>query len=208
MNLSNGLFISLEGGEGSGKTTTAKYLKEWFEKLGKEVLITREPGGVEVSEKIRSVLVEETMSPLTEAMLFAASRNEVIHQSILPALKKGEIVICDRFVDSSYVYQGIVRELGLDIVKEINKPITDILSPDITLYFDIMPEKGLERIKKNNRETNRFDKETIDFHNKIREGYQTLAQMEENENRIHQINADQEVVEVANDCIQILKKMI
>ncbi len=203
-----GLFITLEGGEGSGKSTAAILLAQWLRERGREVLITREPGGVHVSEQIRNVLVYEEMEPLTEAMLFAASRNEVITKLISPALKEGKVVICDRFVDSSYVYQGMVRGLGLEIVQRINQPIMDRVTPDVTLYFDVNPEVGLGRIHKNNRETNKFDEEAISFHYQIRESYQKLSQMEDYKERICTINAEQTLEKVVQDCIKILESFM
>lgn len=170
------------------------------------MLVTREPGGVHVSEQIRGILVQEDMDPLTEAMLFAASRIEMTKKVILPALKEGKVVICDRFVDSSYVYQGMVRGLGLETIQQIYQPIINIVSPDVTFYFDLEPEVGLERIKINQRETNRFDKEMMDFHYRVRNGYRILSQMRDFSHRIRVVNADQAPQEVANDCIRELCK--
>lgn len=199
-----GMFITIEGGEGSGKTTAIKEIKSWLEERGFDCLVTREPGGLRVSERIREVLVNEEMDVLTEAMLFTASRNEIVKNVIAPALEEGKVVICDRFIDSSYVYQGIVRGLGLDVVKDINKPITDKIMPDLTLYFDIEPEVGLERIRTNNRETNRFDKEKLDFHKKIRDGYKQLVKSAAFEERIEMIEANQNPKQVATDCIEVI----
>lgn len=208
MSLKDGLFITLEGGEGSGKTTTAQLIASWIKEQGFDVLITREPGGVHVSERIRDILVNEDMSPLTEAMLFASSRNEIVHKLILPALEEGKVVICDRFVDSSYVYQGMVKGLGLDMIERINQPIMDQISPDITLYLDLHPEIAFERIRKNKRETNKFEKESIDFHYKVRDSYQKLANMEKHKERIHTINANQPVNKVAAECITLLMEHV
>lgn len=208
MKKSSGLFITLEGGEGSGKSTAAKKLAEWFQKEGYEVLLTREPGGVPTSEKIREIILNEEMDALTEALLFVASRNEVLINLVIPALNKGKVVICDRFIDSSYVYQGMVKGLGLDLIEQLNELVLETIKPEITLCFDIDPVIGLSRIKKNNREENKFDKESMDFHYQVRDSYRKLANMEKHKNRIRIVNANQAPEVVVDDCIQIIKDYV
>lgn len=200
-----GLFITLEGGEGSGKSTTAKHLEKWLIEQGKDVLVTREPGGILSAENIRKNIMENDTLPLTEILLFSASRSECVQKVILPALETGKIVICDRYIDSSSVYQGIVNGLGLELIDQLNSLF---IKPDLTLFFDINPEIGLTRIANNNREINKFDLKGLDFHNRVRAGYQQIANMEENINRIKTINAAKSENEVAFDCINILKEIL
>lgn len=174
-----GYFISIEGGEGAGKTEQMLRLKEFIGALGYEVVITREPGGVKVAEEIRHILLNPSvtdMDAMTEVLLYAAARREHLIHVILPALQEGKVVISDRYFDSSVVYQGYVKEIGMEKVLSINLEVVDNLQPDTTFYFDVIPEIGLERIQKNaNREVNRFDKQSLEFHNKVRRGYSILA---------------------------------
>lgn len=170
-----GVFITLEGGEGSGKTTLALKLKETLEKQGYEVMLTREPGGVKVAEDIRGVIMSGEMDATTQAFLFAAARREHLVEKVLPALERGAVVICDRFIHSSLVYQGVVGGLGMKKVFAINEQAIDGKMPDLTLYMDIEPEKGLARIQADaGREVNHFDKKPLSYHEKIREGYQLI----------------------------------
>lgn len=191
-------FITAEGGEGSGKTTSLLKIKEWLESTGEKVLLTREPGGVVLAENIRSVIFGEgsdSIDIMTEALLYAAARREHLVKKVIPALEDGYIVLCDRFVDSSIVYQGLVRGLGIENVWLINNLVIGDYMPGLTLYYDIIPEKGLERISINeDREKNRFDLASLNFHNKIRDGY--LEQLRNNEERIHLINAGGSIEEV------------
>lgn len=201
-----GLFITFEGGEGSGKSTAIQGVADYFQSQGQEVLVTREPGGVEVAEKIRGLLVNEVMDTLTEAMLFAAARNEIMRNLIIPSLQEGKVVLCDRFIDSSFVYQGIVKGLGIQRVKEINDMVLGTVQPDITFYLDIHPEIGLARIFENNRETNKFDLEGVTFHHRIRQGYQLLTQLYPE--RIRVVNAEQSKEDVVQDCIRTLHQFL
>lgn len=172
-----GLFITLEGGEGSGKTSLALSLQEHLEAQGLEVMLTREPGGVSVAENIRSVIMSEDMDNTTEALLFAAARREHLVKKVLPALEKGIIVICDRFVHSSLVYQGHVGGLGMEMVFELNQFAIGDLMPDVTLYLDLPAEVGIERIGANpDREVNRFDEKVIAFHENVRKGYLAIPE--------------------------------
>lgn len=170
--------ISIEGGEGSGKSTVIHYIKTFLEERGADVMITREPGGVDISEKIRAVILDCThtsMDAKTEALLFAAARRQHLVEKVLPAVAEGKWVVFDRFVDSSLVYQGFVRGIGVDEVYQINQFAIESFLPDLTLYLDVEPEVGLKRISNDpNREINRLDRETTAFHKSVREGYLQL----------------------------------
>ena len=173
------MFITLEGPEGSGKTSAAKLIVSELEKRGYQVLFTREPGGTPIAEQIRNVILDKANTRLdarAEALLYAASRRQHLVEKVLPALKEGKIVICDRYIDSSLAYQGGARGLGIEEVLNINLFATENKFPDLTLLFDIDPVLGLERIARNkNREVNRLDLEKLDFHNKVRETFLLLS---------------------------------
>ena len=173
------MFITLEGPEGSGKTTAVKAAVAKLQELGYQVVQTREPGGTPISEQIRNVLLDKantTMDARTEALLYAASRRQHLVEKVWPAIKEGKIVICDRYLDSSLAYQGGARGLGVDNILNVNLFATENTYPDLTLLFDIKPELGLERIAKNaDREVNRLDLEKIEFHNKVRQTFLDLS---------------------------------
>lgn len=173
------MFITLEGPEGSGKTTAVETAVKKLQEMGYEIVRTREPGGTPISEQIRNVILDKentAMDGRTEALLYAASRRQHLVEKVWPALKEGKIVICDRYLDSSLAYQGGARGLGVDNILNINLFATENTWPDLTLLFDIKPEIGLARINSNaNREVNRLDLEKIDFHNKVRESFLALA---------------------------------
>ncbi len=186
--------ITIEGGEGSGKTTVIGKIKDHLESKGIDVLITREPGGVRISEHIRSIILEKTyveMDPRTEALLFAAARRQHLVEKVLPAIQAGKWVIFDRFVDSSVVYQGYVRGIGIDEVYQMNVFATEHFLPDLTLYLDVAAEIGLSRINSDpDREVNKLDLEGIAFHKKVRDGYLDLVK--KYPNRIKCIDASAE----------------
>lgn len=171
-----GYFITLEGGEGAGKTTVLHALEERLHHMGYEVVTTREPGGVEISEKIREVILNPLyteMDARTEALLYAAARRQHLVETIIPALNEGKIVLCDRFIDSSLVYQGYARQLGIEEVLTINQFAIQQCMPQLTLLLNVKPEKGLQRIIANkHREKNRLDLENLTFHERVYEGYQ------------------------------------
>ena len=173
------MFITLEGPEGSGKTTAIEATVQKLIEMGYEIVRTREPGGTPISEEIRNVILDKkntSMDSRTEALLYAASRRQHLVEKVWPALKEGKIVICDRYLDSSLAYQGGARGLGIDEVLNINLFATENTWPDLTLLFDLPPEEGLKRINANsNREVNRLDLEKIEFHNKVRESFLLLA---------------------------------
>src|SRR5690625_4366430 len=150
--------------------------------MGYEVVTTREPGGVEISEKIREVILNPLYTEMdcrTEALLYAAARRQHLVETIIPSLSAGKIVLCDRFIDSSVVYQGYARDIGIEEVKEINNFALGAYMPDLTLYFDVDPQVGVERIKRDKKRTlNRLDKEELSFHNRVREGYNMIQAIE------------------------------
>ena len=196
------MFITFEGGEGTGKTTQINILKKYLEDQGLEVIITREPGGVTSAENIRAVIFDNEIDPITETMLYAAARREHYIKKIKPALEAGKIVICDRFIDSSIVYQGIVRGVGVDLVENINKYAINNVEPDLTIFFDLDPEIGLKRVSLRNEQMNRFDKESLDFHLKVRKGYKLLSKTR---NRFVLIDASKSIEEVTKQIINIMK---
>lgn len=196
------MFITFEGGEGTGKTTQINILKKYLEDQGLEVIITREPGGVTSAENIRAVIFDNEIDPITETMLYAAARREHYIKKIKPALDAGKIVICDRFIDSSIVYQGIVRGVGVDLVENINKYAINNVEPDLTIFFDLDPETGLKRVSLRNEQMNRFDKESLDFHLKVRKGYKLLSKTR---NRFVLIDASKSIEDVTKQIINIIK---
>ena len=205
-----GRFISFEGTEGSGKTSVIKEVQKFFENQGYTVLITREPGGIRISEKIRDIILDVDhieMDARTEALLFAASRRQHLVEKVIPALKEGKIVLCDRFVDSSLVYQGIARDLGLEEVYSINKFAIESTLPDLTIFVDVRPEVGLKRVFNTpNREINRLDLEKLKFHQKIYQGYLDL--ITKYPERIKKVNGEQPILDVANEAINLIKSII
>ena len=171
-----GLFITLEGGDGAGKSTQIRNITEFFEKKGCVVLHTREPGGTDIGEKLRAILLDKAntaMDPVTEMLIYAASRAQHVREVIEPALERGEIVICDRFTDSSVAYQGYGRQLG-GVVAEVNREATGGLEPDITFWLDIDPEAGRERAGREGP-LDRIELEKMDFHYRLYDGYKALA---------------------------------
>jgi len=204
-----GYFITFEGGEGSGKTSVIDALRDHLEGKGHKVIVTREPGGIRIAEKIREIILDKEnteMDELTEAYLFAASRRQHLVEKVIPALDKGIIVLCDRFVDSSIVYQGYAREIGMDKVYEINKVVIGDIMPDLTLFFDVTPEVGLERIKANSRNVNRLDLETRKFHDLVYEGYNKL--IDKFAPRIRRINAEKDIEEVKKETIKLVEDFL
>ncbi|MFC0296621.1 dTMP kinase [Geobacillus jurassicus] len=175
----NGCFFSFEGPEGAGKTTMISKLESLLRERGFDVVATREPGGVRIAEAIRSIILNSDYTEMdgrTEALLYAAARRQHLLEKIVPALEAGRVVLCDRFVDSSLAYQGFARGIGIEEVWKINEFAIDGYLPSLTIYFDIDPQIGLERIRRDRgREMNRLDLETLSFHQKVREGYWELA---------------------------------
>lgn len=204
------MFITIEGPEGSGKSTAVNTAVAKLEQLGYKIVRTREPGGTPISEQIREVILNKEntkMDPRTEALLYAASRRQHLVEKVWPALKRGEIVICDRYLDSSLAYQGGARHLGIDEVLNVNLFATEHTYPDLTLLFDIDPEVGLARIAANSaREVNRLDLEKLEFHKNVRDSFLLLAKRYPE--RYVVIDASKSMEEVAKDTIDaILNKL-
>ncbi|MEN1966483.1 dTMP kinase [Lentibacillus sp. N15] len=176
----NGHFITFEGTEGAGKTTILHSLGKKLKQMGLPVIITREPGGIEIAEKIREVILDPRhteMDSRTEALLYAAARRQHLVEKVLPALQNGNIILCDRFIDSSLAYQGYARGLAMDDIWSINQFAIENCMPNLTLFFDIDPKKGLQRITANkDREMNRLDLETLSFHERVYEAYTILKE--------------------------------
>jgi dTMP kinase len=188
--MSRGWFITFEGGEGTGKSTQLALVDEWLRTLGHSTVVTREPGGTELADAVRALLLNPDLEPdgLTEIFLLEASRRDHVERVIKPALEAGTIVLCDRFTDSSLVYQGVVRGLGWDEVEALNKLATGGLEPDLTLVFDMDPEKALARAQSRNSEgtsrESRLDDEPAVFHRRVREGFLELARREPDRVRV------------------------
>jgi dTMP kinase len=178
--MTRGYFITFEGGEGAGKSTVIKSAERFLIDNGFDVMVTREPGGIDIAEQIRHVILNTNntaMDPRTEALLYAAARSQHLAEKVVPALEKGQVVLCDRFIDSSLAYQGYARGLGIEEVWSINAFAINGLMPDLTIYLDIDPNLGLSRIEaESSREVNRLDLESLAFHVKVREGYRLLAE--------------------------------
>lgn len=192
-----GLFITFEGPDASGKTTQIRLLSSFLKKKGLEVVITREPGGTEIGDRIRKILLDKKYSSMdykTEALLFLASRAEHTSKVIAPALKGGKIVISDRFFDSTVVYQGVARGLGKERILDMSLWATDSLVPDITFLLLVGISGGEERIRINNKKKDRIEIEEELFKQKILQGYLEIAQ--ENSDRIMIINGEESIYEI------------
>ena len=206
--MSRGLFITLEGGDGAGKSTQMNNIEKYFTERGFNCVHTREPGGTSIGEKLRDIVldkVNEEMKDVTEMMLYAASRAQHVREFIRPALERGDIVICDRFVDSSLAYQKYGRELG-EIVSIVNNIAIDGLLPDITFWMDINPEAGRERIgMREDSELDRLEREKMDFHFRVYDGYRKLC--DENPERIKRIDATRSIEEMKNEIYGYLDEL-
>lgn len=199
------MFITLEGCEGSGKSSLAAKLKERLENNNKTVLLTREPGGVPTAEEIRQILMYSDVEPMSQVLLFAAIRNEHLQKRIIPALNEYDYVICDRFVDSSIAYQGYAMGIDIDFIKEVNNRVIGANMPKLTLFLNLTPEKGLERIYKDEgREVTNMDKYDLEFHEEVYKGYIELAKQESN--RIKSINADKTIEELVESALQVINE--
>ncbi|PID20380.1 dTMP kinase [Sporosarcina sp. P3] len=205
-----GLFISFEGPEGAGKTTVLQKIAERLKAHGEDVVMTREPGGIPIAEKIREVILDSnhsTMDGKTEALLYAAARRQHLVEKIIPALKQNKIVLCDRFIDSSLAYQGFARGLGIDEVLSINLFAIGEYMPDCTIYFDVPPEVGLARIwKDKDREQNRLDLEKLEFHERVCKGYQEVIARDDR--RIQVVDAHQLPAQVVENVWRIVSSEV
>ncbi|TCS88754.1 dTMP kinase [Keratinibaculum paraultunense] len=203
-----GIFIALEGPDGSGKSTIMKLLNDYFTERNIDVIVTREPGGTEIGEEIRRIILDnryDNMLPETEALLYAASRGQHVHEKILPALNEGKIVICERFILSSLAYQGVGRNLGIKEVKMINDFAIKGIRPDLTLFFSVDPEITLKR-KIYIKGGDRLEREGYEFHNKVYEGYMKLLKM--NPANVKIIDATKSIEEVFKQSIYYIENIL
>lgn len=206
--MKKGLFITFEGNDGSGKTTMAQLIYDRLNQEGYDVILTREPGGIEIAEKIRDIILDPAntaMDARCEALLYAASRRQHLAQKVIPALNDKKIVICDRFIDSSLAYQGHARGIGIDEVYELNQFAIDSYMPDLTLFFKISVEEAKKRMDARGN-LNRLDQEQSDFHQKVREGYELICQ--KYPQRIKVIDAHPAIEIVLEDVYQNIKQFI
>lgn len=203
-----GLFITLEGPDGSGKSTIIKLMGDYFQKKGIDFVVTREPGGTDIGEDIRHIILDNENTDMgieTEALLLAAARSQHVHEKILPSLNQGKLVLCDRFLLSSLAYQGVGRNLGIEEVKMINDFGLRGLYPDLILFFHIDPEVTLKR-KTKDSSGDRLEKEGKDFHNRVYGGYMELLKLyPEN---IEIIDASQSMKSVLKNSIEKIEKLL
>ncbi|SNS45694.1 thymidylate kinase [Anaerovirgula multivorans] len=205
--MKTGLFISIEGLDGAGKSTQMAFMEKFFQQRGFEVLLTREPGGTIIGEKIRDIILDrqhQEMADTTEALLYAASRAQHVKELIVPALQEEKVVLCDRFVDSSIAYQGGARGLGQEAVKAINDFATQGLKPDLTIFFDISPETSLKRI--DSKKVDRLEQEKIDFHMTVYNTYLDLAKKDPS--RMKVVKADRGITAISKDIEDLLLQLI
>jgi len=209
------MFISLEGIEGCGKTTQLEGLSTFLKEKGRSFVVTREPGGTAIGEKIRSILLDpasKELVPAAELLLYMADRAQHIHALIKPRLAEGKIVVCDRYFDATVVYQGFARGLGIGFIRDLHRVILEDLIPDITLLLDLPPRIGLARawqaLDNGNRSDteSRFEEETISFHEKVRAGYLELSRREPR--RFKVIDASQKIDEVQRDIRKVLAEYL
>lgn len=203
-----GIFISMEGPDGAGKTTQIELLKSYLENRGYEILITREPGGTKISEAVRSIILDRTnveMDYMTEALLYAAARAQLVAEVIKPAIAGGKAVISDRFVDSSAVYQGMARGLGVETVYKINEYAIQGMMPKLTIHLDLPASVGIMR-KKNQAELDRMELEKAEFHERVAEGYRQLAKL--SPERIYTIDATLPVEEIHKLILSKLEEIL
>lgn len=202
------VFITMEGPDGAGKTTQIELLKTYLEKKGYDSVITREPGGTEISEAIRQVILNKEFTQMaytTELLLYAAARAQLVSEVIKPALEAGKAVICDRFVDSSAVYQGLGRGLGLEAVYGVNGYALDGVKPQLTILLDLDADEGIKR-KKNQAELDRMEMESLAFHKKVVEGYRELAEYDKE--RIVKIDAALPIGEIHDKIVEAVESRI
>lgn len=203
-----GYFITFEGGEGTGKTTIIKELNKYLQSKGYEVVLTREPGGIEIAEQIRKIILDvnnKTMDYRTEALLYAASRTQHLAEKVIPALEQDKIVLCDRYIDSSLVYQGIARNLGIDNVLAVNMFATKYM-PNLTFFIDVEPEICFKRLEKAKRDMDRLDLESMEFHHKVYEGYKTIARIYKD--RIVSVNGNRDINVIINEMKKSIDELL
>jgi len=204
------LFITFEGPEGAGKTTIINMVTEEFHKIGLNFISTREPGGIRIAENIRNIILDPKNTEMdirTEALLYAAARRQHLAEKVLPALEEGRIVLCDRFIDSSLAYQGVGRGIGIDEIYQINEFAINGLMPHLTIYFDLDPKIGLQRVHQaDEREINRLDLEELDFHLKVQSGYYEIIKRDPN--RFKVIDASKSIEKVYEATLQAILEKI
>lgn len=206
--MKRGLFITVEGTDGSGKTTQINLMEDYLKNRGYQIVLTREPGGTRISEEIRTMVLDNRnsdMGYITEMLLYASSRAQLVFQVIRPAIEAGKIVICDRFIDSSFVYQGFGRGIDFNIISAVNKAAIDGIEPDITFFFDLEPEIALKR-RKEATTADRIENEEIDFHKRVYNGYMKLISMYPD--RIRQIEASRNVEDIFSEVRNHLNVLI
>ena len=204
-----GKFITLERPNDSSKKKDNKIIVKKLKDEGHKVLLTREPGGIDISEQIRNIILDKKnvkMEARTEALLYAAARRQHLIEKVQPALNQGYIVICDRFVDSSLAYQGVARGIGIDEVYQMNQFAIGDIQPDATIFFDLPYEIGLARINKGNRSRDRLDLESNDFHKKVYEGYMEICN--KFADRITKIDANKSIDEVVDQVLTVIKEKL
>ncbi len=203
-----GRFITLEGGEGAGKSTQIQVIKDYLLTCGNDVVVTREPGGTSEGQEIRNLLVsgdKDKWSPLSETLLIMADRAAHLERVIRPALAEGKYVVCDRFFDSTKAYQGVAGGLGLDVIHNLQQPVLGKTLPDVTLLLDIDPEKGLRRAQERGGEL-RFESKTLAYHRTLRNAFLDFAAQEPE--RIFVIDADRDVQAVSADILAVLDERL
>ena len=206
--MKRGIFITFEGNDGAGKTTICKMVQQALQQLGYDVIYTREPGGSQIAESIRNILLDvnnTNMDARTEAILYAASRRQHLVEIVQPALDAGKIVLCDRFIDSSLAYQGVGRDLGIEEIYALNQFAIDTMMPDKTIFLSVDIETGAKRMNIRG-DKNRLDLEADTFHQKVRQGYETLLTMYPE--RIVKVDARGDVEEVFDLTMQEIKKVL
>ncbi len=201
-----GKFITIEGCEGVGKSTQLALLKEYFENNGIEAVFTREPGGTDIAEKIRGIILDannKALTPVTELLLYAAARRQHTEEKIIKALKEGKVVVCDRYADSTVAYQGYARNLDKQLIKQLNDIAMANVKIDLTLFLDLPPELGFAR-KGGADKNDRLENEKLDFHKRVYEGYLAVAQ--QNQDRVVKIDSSQSVEGVFSQIVDAMKK--
>ncbi|NLK12459.1 MAG: dTMP kinase [Candidatus Phytoplasma sp.] len=203
------MFITFEGGEGTGKTTIISKLQTYFQQKNYDVVITREPGGSKIPEQIRKVILDPKNTEITsatEALLYAAARAQHLDEIIIPAIKADKLILCDRYIDSSFAYQGYARNLGVEFVEKINTYAMQYL-PNLTFYIDLDPNIGQERLKKNrSHKIDRLDAESCSFHDKVRAGYLEIAN--QYANRFVVINGNQTVEAIYEEILNRINEIL
>ncbi len=206
--MQKGIFITFEGNDGSGKTTISTKVYETLKNKGYPVLYTREPGGIEIAEQIRSIILDPNnteMDARTEALLYAASRRQHLIEKVLPALKQGKIVLCDRFIDSSLAYQGVGRDIGMKEVFDMNAFAIEGHMPDVTIFLSVSLKTGMKRVAQRGN-LDRMDQESMEFHKRVAEGYESVKL--KYADRMVMIDAEQEMEKVYEATLRQVEEII